>query len=151
MGLTTKCAFLGTMKFQTGNGISDMYMHSNNNSSVPRSFLSKQMGVVSRPFMVFKKVGSTNTVQLMNKTPQIAGEKLVMTSMIQKLAFLCFLLKLAKAKTFQDGDQSIRLYTTISLQLRRFSKIATIVYQKSSHSFQQWVQQEAKQSILQDL
>ena len=54
-------------------------MHNNNNSSVPRSFLSKQMGVVSRPFMVFKKVGSTSTVTLMNKTPQLAEEKLVMT------------------------------------------------------------------------
>ena len=31
-----------------------------------------------------------------------------------------------------------------------FKKIATIVYQKDSHSFQQWVQQEEKQSILQD-
>ena len=28
----------------------------------------------------------------------------------------------AKAKKFQDGDRSIRLYTTISLQLRRFFK-----------------------------
>ena len=54
-------------------------MHNNNNSSVPISFLSKQMGVVSRPFMVFKKVGSTSTVTLMNKTPQLAEEKLVMT------------------------------------------------------------------------
>ena len=36
------------------------------------------------------------------------------------------------------------------MQLRSFSKIATIVYQKDSHSFQQWVQQEAKQSILKD-
>ena len=35
----------------------------------------------------------------------------------------------------------------ISLQLRSFSKFTTIVYQKS---FQQWVQQEAKRSILQD-
>ena len=56
----------------------------------------------------------------------------------------------AKAMKFQDGDQLIRLYTTISLQLRRFSKIATIVYQKDSHSFYHWVHQEAKQSILQD-
>ena len=40
----------------------------------------------------------------------------------------------------------------ISLQLhvRHLSKIASIVYQKDSRSFQQWVQQEAKQSILQD-
>ena len=39
----------------------------------------------------------------------------------------------------------------ISLQLRSFSKIATIVYQKDSCSFQQWVQQqEVKGSILQD-
>ena len=71
-------------------------------------------------------------------------------SKIQKLAFRCFLLTSAKAKKFQDGDRSIRLYTTISLQLRRFSKIATIVYQKDSRSFQQWVQREAKRSILQD-
>ena len=56
----------------------------------------------------------------------------------------------AKAKKFQDGDRSIRLYTTISLQLRRFLKIATIIYQKDSPSFQQWVQKEAKRSILQD-
>ena len=41
-------------------------------------------------------------------------------SKIQKLAFRCFLLTSAKAKKFQDGDRSIRLYTTISLQLRRF-------------------------------
>ena len=71
-------------------------------------------------------------------------------SKIQKLAFRCFLLTSAKAKKFQDGERSIRLYTTISLQLRRFSKIATIVHQKDSRSFQQWVQQEAKRSILQD-
>ena len=71
-------------------------------------------------------------------------------SKIQKLAFRCFLLTSAKTKEFQDGDQSIRLYTTISQQLRRFSKIATIVYQKDSRSFYQWVQQEVKQSILQD-
>ena len=64
--------------------------------------------------------------------------------------FRCFLLTSAKAKKFQDGDRSIRLYTTISLQPRRFSKIATIVYQKDSRSFQQWVQREAKRSILQD-
>ena len=70
-------------------------------------------------------------------------------SKIQKLAFR-FLLTSAKAKKFQDGDRSIRLYTAISLQLRRFSKIATIVYQKDSHSFQQWVQKEAKWSILKD-
>ena len=38
----------------------------------------------------------------------------------------------------------------ISLQLRRFSKIATIVYQKDSRSFYRWVHQEAKRSILQD-
>ena len=38
-------------------------------------------------------------------------------SKIQKLAFRCFLLTSAKAKKFQDGDRSIRLYTTISLQL----------------------------------
>ena len=49
-------------------------------------------------------------------------------SKIQKLVFRCFLLTSAKAKKFQDGEQSIRLYTTISLQLRRLSKIATIVY-----------------------
>ena len=60
-------------------------------------------------------------------------------SKIQKVAFRCFLLTLAKAKKFQDGDRSIRLYTTISLQLRRFSKITTIVHQKDSRSFQQWV------------
>ena len=71
-------------------------------------------------------------------------------SKIQKLAFWCFLLTSAKAKKFQDGGRSIRLYTTVSLQLRRFSKIATIVYQKDSRSFQQWVQREAKRSILQD-
>ena len=92
----------------------------------------------------------------MDKTPQIAEEQLVMTidkaqeTKIQKLAFRCFLLTSAKAKKFQDGDRSIRLYTTISLQLRRFSKIATIFYQKDSRSFQQWVQREAKRSILQD-
>ena len=58
-------------------------------------------------------------------------------SKIQKLAFWCFLLTSAKAKKFQDGDWLIRLYTRISLQLRHFSKIATIVYQKDSRSFQQ--------------
>ena len=95
----------------------------------------------------------------MDKTPQIAEEKHVVTMdkaqknkalKIQKLVFCCFLLTSAKAKTFQDGDRLKRFYTTISLQLRRFSKIATIVYQKDSRSFQQWVQQEAKRSILQD-
>ena len=34
--------------------------------------------------------------------------------------------------------------------LRSFSKIPTIVYYRDSCSFQQWVQQEAKQRILQD-
>ena len=53
-------------------------------------------------------------------------------------------------KKFHDGDRSVRLYITISLQLRRFSKIATIVYQKDSCSFYCWVHQEAKRSILQD-
>ena len=94
----------------------------------------------------------------MDKTPQIAEEQLVMTKQsprnkatkIQKLAFHCFLLTSAKVKKFQDGDQFIRLYTTISLQLRHFSKIATIDYQKDLRSFQQWVQKEAKRSILQD-
>ena len=71
-------------------------------------------------------------------------------SKIQKSAFRCFLLTSAKVKKFQYGDWSIRLYTTISLQLRCFSKIATIVYQTDSRSFQQWVQQEAKRNILQD-
>ena len=71
-------------------------------------------------------------------------------SRIQKLAFRCFLLTSAKAKKFQDGDRSIRHYTVISLQLRRFSKIATIVYQKDSRSFYSWVHQETKRSILQD-
>ena len=37
-----------------------------------------------------------------------------------------------------------------TLQLRCFSKIATNFYQKDSRSFQQWVQQEAKRSYLQD-
>ena len=69
-------------------------------------------------------------------------------SKVRKLAFRCFLLTSAKVKKFQDGDRSIRLYTTISLQLRRFSKIATIVYQKDSRSFHSWVHQEAKWSIL---
>ena len=41
---------------------------------------------------------------------------------IQKLAFWCFLLTSAKAKKFQDGDRSTRLYTAISLHLRRFQK-----------------------------
>ena len=71
-------------------------------------------------------------------------------SKIQKLAFRCFLLTSAKAKKFQDGDRSIRLYTTISLQLIYFSKIDTIFYQKDSRSFQQWVQKEAKRSIIED-
>ena len=75
----------------------------------------------------------------MDKTPQITEEQLVMTmdkaqknkaSKIQKLAFQCFLLTSAKVKKFHDGDRSVRLYITISLQLRRFSKIATIIYQK---------------------
>ena len=71
-------------------------------------------------------------------------------SKIQKLAFRCFLLTSAKAKKFQDGDRSIRLYTTISLQLRGFSKIATMFYKKNSPSFYRWVHQESKRSILQD-
>ena len=60
-------------------------------------------------------------------------------SKIQKLAFQCFMQTSAKAKKFQDGNWSIRLYTTISLQLRSFPKIATIFHQKDSRSFQQWV------------
>ena len=71
-------------------------------------------------------------------------------SKIQKLAFRCFLLTSAKAKKFQDGDQSIRLYTTISLQLIFFSKNDRIFCQKDSRSFKQWVQKEAKQSIIED-
>ena len=71
-------------------------------------------------------------------------------SKIQKLVFRCFLLTSAKAKKFQHGNRSIRLYvyTAISLQLRSFSTIATKFYQKNSRSVQQWVQQEAKRSIL---
>ena len=85
----------------------------------------------------------------MDKTPQIAEEQLVMTmdkaSKIQKLAFRCFLLTSAKAKKCQDGDRSIRLYTTISLQLRLF-------FQKSLQLFirRTRIQKEAKRSILQD-
>ena len=87
----------------------------------------------------------------MDKTPQIAEEQLVMmmdkaqkTKLQKMLAFHCFLLTSAKAKKFQDGERLIRLYTAISLQLKGFSKITTIVYQKDSRSFQQWVQQEVK-------
>ena len=43
-------------------------------------------------------------------------------SKMQKLAFQCFLLTSAKAKKFQDGNWSIRVYTTISLQLSLFFK-----------------------------
>ena len=89
----------------------------------------------------------------MDKTPQIAEEKLIMTMAKpkkQKLAFQCFLLTLAKAKKFQDGDQSTRLDIAISLQLRRFFENHHKFYQKDSRSFQQWVQQETKRSILQD-
>ena len=94
----------------------------------------------------------------MDETPQIAEEQLVMTieqsprnkaSKIHKLVFRCFLLTSAKAKKFQDGDRSTRLYTAISLKLRRFSKITTNFYQDSC-SFQHWVQQEVKRSYLQD-
>ena len=93
----------------------------------------------------------------MYKTPQIAEEQLVVmmesqrnkASKMQKLAFSCFLLTSAKVKKFQYGNRSIRLYTVIFLQLRSFPKIATI-YQKDSRSFQQWVKQKAKRSILQD-
>ena len=86
----------------------------------------------------------------MVKTPQIAEQQLVMTmDKAQETELQCFLLTSAKAKKFQHGDRSMRLYTTISLQLRRFSKIATIVY-KDSRSFYSWVHQEAKRSILQD-
>ena len=57
-------------------------------------------------------------------------------SKTQKLAFWCFLLTSAKATEFQDGDRSTRLYTAISLHLRRFSKIATIFYQNThTHIF----------------
>ena len=61
----------------------------------------------------------------MDKTPQIAEAPYDdrqsprnKASKIQKLAFRCFLLTSEKVKKFQDGDQSIRLYATISLQLR---------------------------------
>ena len=101
----------------------------------------------------------TWTCEFMDKTPQIAEEQLIM--MMDKAQetklwrykskrFGFFLLTSAKAKKFQDGNWLIRLYTAIFLQLRSFSKIGTIVYQKDSHSFQQWVQPEAKRSILQD-
>ena len=66
------------------------------------------------------------------ETPQIADRyddgqsPRKQVSKIQKLAFRCFLLTSAKAKKFQGGNQSTRLYTAISLHLRHFSKIATI-------------------------
>ena len=96
------------------------------------------------------------TSEFLNKISQVAEEALVMminkaqekVKKIQKLEVLCFLLTSAKAKKFQDGDRSTRLYNAISLQLRGFSKIATNFYQKYSCSFQQWVQQEAKRSYL---
>ena len=58
----------------------------------------------------------------------------------------CFLLTSAKAKKFQDGNQSIRLYNFSAT----FIKNCHNCYQKDSRSFLQSVQKEVKRSILQD-
>ena len=93
----------------------------------------------------------------MDETPQIAEEQLVMTMdkaqeksfKDTKLGFRCFLLTSARAKRIQDGDQSIRLYTAISLQPRCFSEIHTYVCKKLKCSFDSGTQVEAKRTYLQ--
>ena len=59
----------------------------------------------------------------------------------QKLAYQCFMLMSAKAKKFQGGDQSMRLYMTISPQQRCFSKIATIFIRRTHN---RWINQESR-------
>ena len=66
----------------------------------------------------------TRTCKFMDKIPQIAKEKFDMTmdkTQETKLQnYKSFLLTSAKAKKFRNGSKSTRLYTAISLQLRRF-------------------------------
>ena len=75
----------------------------------------------------------SSSCEFVDKTLQMAEEQLVMTmDKVQETRLQryksCFLMTSAKAKKFKDGDRSITLYSTISLQLRRFSKIAAIFF-----------------------
>ena len=79
-----------------------------------------------RSFLISSDSYLFRTYEFTDETPQIAEEQLFYddgqsprnkASKIQKLAFR---LTSAKAKKFQDGDRSTRLYTAISLQLRLF-------------------------------
>ena len=115
---------------------------STNKSSLQFIIIEQRVGVL------FSQLTIRFVLELVNlwtKPPQIAEEQLVMTmdkaqetklQRIQKLVFQCFLLKSAKAKKFQNGDRSIRLYTTISLQLRRSSKIHTHILAEDDEAFQ---------------
>ena len=93
----------------------------------------------------------------MDKTPQIAEGQLVMTmdkaqeksfkeSKIQKFAFRCFLLTLAKAKKFQDGNQSTWLYTAVLPEPGSFLEIHTYVRKNIRCSFNSGTHVEAKRT-----
>ena len=56
-------------------------------------------------------------------------------SKIQKLAFRCFLLTSVKAKKFQDGDQSVKLYTTIFSATEMFFKNPYISFAEDDEAF----------------
>ena len=98
-------------------------------------------------FLISSDSYLVSTYEFTDKTLQIAEEQLVMTIdkpkkqsfKDTKVSISLFSADISKKKKFQDGHRSTRLNTAISLQLRCFSKIATIVHQKDSHSFQQWV------------
>ena len=96
------------------------------------------------------------------KTSQIAEEHLVMTMdkaqetkllKIHKLApFLMFSADISKSEEFQRRQPIDKALHCDFSATKKFSKnLVTIFFnQKDSRSFQQWVQQEAKRSILQD-
>ena len=86
-----------------------------NKPSLKSIIIKKCEGVLSSSARI-----CTSTCEFMDRTPHIAEEQLVMTKdkaqetklqKIHKLAFRCFLLTSTKAKKFQDGDRSIRLYS----------------------------------------
>ena len=83
----------------------------------------------------------------MDKTPQIAEEQLVMTmdkaqeTKLQryKVSFSMFSADISKSEEISRWRQIDKTLHYDFSATETFSKIATIVYQKDSHSFYRWV------------
>ena len=95
----------------------------------------------------------------MDKTIQIAEEQLVMTinkahetklQRHKKLAFGCFSADISKGEEISRWQLIGNALHCNFSATKKFFKNHNNFYQKDSRSFQQWVQQEAKRSILQD-